>query len=118
MKLSLKIDLEPLRTQVLAQIDRDHEAKAAGTLSTLHASKLVVARQFLAGQTEHPCLTHEALLKGVSVRTLCQQIVAKDTEASKLVLQLEADRQALKAKVKTMLSEQDLRKAFHPLNPT
>lgn len=114
MKLSHKIDLEPLREKVLLQIDNHHAMPITRSVAGIHAVKLRYAQAILTqGETvAHPVLNAEAQARGVSVTDLANTIIAKDQEHVDAVMVVEVQRLTAKSRIAAAASEQELKAIF------
>lgn len=103
MKLFLQRDLEPIRQDAYAQIDGAYEAACRDPVAAIHAAKAKLA------ESKDLRLQGEADARGMSLETLCILILVKNREWQDKVLQLDAERLALKETVRLADSEQQIR---------
>lgn len=101
MKLSSKIDLEPLRQNALTQLD----AQYAPLLQVLYSEKLKWAKR----KGNHPTLVAEAAMRGITVGELKALIIQNAARANAVLAQIEVDRQASKHHIRNATSEKALR---------
>ena len=110
MKLSVSLDLSPIKTAALAQVDRYFNVKASqlSSVPVIHALKLVKAQTHLATPTStpDPQLVAEAAAKNIDVDMLCLAILQKSVEMDAAIMTLETARQVAKAQIAAAASQQ------------
>ena len=103
MKLSLSIDLEPLRQRAMAEVDAAYAAIQPDPVAAIHAAKADMAA------ARDPRLKAEADARGMSLETLCLLILVKRREVEDELLRLDAERLAVKERIRAAQSEQEIR---------
>lgn len=101
MKLSSKIDLEPLKRDALARLDAEY----APLLQALYDEKLKWAKR----RGNHPALVAEATMRGITVNELKVQIIQNAARAEEELARIEVERQQHKHHIRSATSEKILR---------
>lgn len=102
LKFSLKRDLTPERERAVVQIDRFLGEAAVSSLEAIHGLKAEMAAR------RDEALADEANSRGLTLDALCALILERRREQHLKVLQLDALRLALKARVALASSQQEI----------
>ncbi len=104
MKLSVSINLEPLREYVGSAIDSYFASKVPPQVVLQRAKSDLVRTD-----PNHPALVEEASLRGITVSQLRDMILTAADAADELLINTELERQKAKALVRSATSEQVLK---------
>lgn len=110
MKLSVNIALDAVRQKALIQIDQHAGAQLAGHvgLNSIYSLKLAQATEYLTSGTTNEQLVKEAEIRALTMRELCELILARNEQAKSKLSAYEAERQIAKRRIINEQCEQGI----------